>query len=53
MLRRIGVQCVNENVRINEARLNGHRRRCRGGEGAYAAEVLDWQLAIAAETVGA
>jgi len=32
MLRRV-IQCVNENVRINEARLNGHRRRCRGGEG--------------------
>jgi hypothetical protein len=26
MLRRVGVQCVNENVCINEARLNGHRR---------------------------
>ena len=31
MLRRV-IQCVNENVRINEARLNGHRRRCRGGQ---------------------
>jgi hypothetical protein len=32
MPRRVGVQCVNENVCINQARLNGHRRRCRVGE---------------------
>src|SRR5271165_3215508 len=32
MLRRVGVQCVNKNVGVNNAGLNGHRRRCRGGE---------------------
>ena len=32
MLQRLGVRCVNVNICINEARLNGHRRGCRVGE---------------------
>jgi hypothetical protein len=32
MLWRICVQRVNENVGVNNAGLNGHRRICRGGE---------------------
>jgi hypothetical protein len=32
VVRTVGIHRIDQNVRINESRLNWHHRRCRGGE---------------------
>jgi len=33
VLRRVSVQCVHEDVGVDDSRFNGHRRKCPAGEG--------------------